>query len=230
MTSTKQSKKSWPGPANYTLPSTIGCVNADFTKHKYPCYTIGGRQTTKYESFGPGPAVYHPEKCTRFGVDKKQAHVGKRIKYLKSFETPAPNAYELPEIIGEKRVPNTYQKRAPAYQFGIKHKTLAGQEIPPPNAYDLPQMIGAKGPTIGFKTAPSYTMGNVLKTAQAFLTPSPAEYFPKQNKHGKILMSIKPRLRNLKAFETPGPNTYNLQPYRPGARSPAYTIRRRIET
>lgn len=224
MTSTKQSKKCSPGPANYTLPPTIGCVNADFTKHKYPCYSIGGRQSTKYESFDPGPAVYHPQKCTRFGVDKKEAHVGTRLKYLKSFDTPAPNAHKLPEIIGDKRVPNAYQNRAPAYQFGTKHKTLAGQEIPPPNAYDLPQMIGAKGPTIGFKTAPSYTIGNVLKATQAFLTPSPAEYFPQQNKHGKILMSIKPRVGNLKSFETPGPNTYNLQPYRPGARSPAYTI------
>lgn len=223
-------KKNMPGPANYTLPPTIGCINADITKIKYPCYTIGSRQKTKYESFGPGPAIYHPEKCTRFGVDNKSAHVGVRLKHLTTFETPAPNAYELPEILGSKRVPNAYQKRAPAYEFGIKPKHLSTQETPPPNAYDIPPTIGAKGMQIGSRKAPRYTMGNVLRESPPFLTPSPAEYFPQQQNQGKIHMSIKSRINHLKTFETPAPNTYNLQMHRPGARSPAYSIRKRIES
>lgn len=227
MTSKKQ-KMNMPGPANYTLPSAIGCMNADITKLKYPCYSIGNRQKSEYETFGPGPAIYHPDKCTRFGIDKKTAHIATRLDYLKTFETPAPNAYDLPEIIGKKRVTNAYQKRAPAFEFGIKPKLLGTHEVPPPNAYDVPATIGAKGTIVGFKTAPSYTMGNVLKEMPKFVTPSPAEYFPQPHSR-KIHMSIKPRVKELETFETPGPNTYNLQSHRPGARSPAYTIRTRVE-
>lgn len=228
MTSGKK-KKDMPGPANYTLPPTIGCMNADFTKIKYPCYTIGNRQPTKWETFGPGPAIYHPGKCTRFGVDERSTHVGTRLKELKTFETPAPNAYDLPEIIGERRVSNAYQKRTPAYVFGIKPKQLGIQQVPPPTAYDIPPTIGVTGMTVGFRAAPSYTMGNVLKTSPPFLTPSPAHYFPQPNNDRKILPSIKPRIKNLKTFDTPGPNTYNLQAHQPGARSPAFSIRQRIE-
>lgn len=225
----RKKKKNMPGPANYTLPPTIGCVNADFTKIKYPCYTIGNRQPIKYESFGPGPAIYHPGKCTRFGVDEKSTHVGTRLKALKTFESPAPNAYDLPEIIGERRVTNAYQRRTPAYEFGIKPKLLSIQQVPPPTAYDIPATIGATGMTVGIRTAPSYTMGNVLKTSPPFLTPSPAHYFPQPKNDHKILPSIKPRIKYLKTFDTPGPNTYNLQAHQPGARSPAFSIRQRIE-
>lgn len=228
--SSLKSKKDMPGPANYTLPSSIGCNNGDMTKRKYPCYSIGKRHTTIYQSVGPGPAIYHPGKCTRFGVDKKSAHIGARLKYLKEFETPAPNAYELPDILGEKRVPNAYQKRSPAYSFGNRYKHLATQEIPAPNTYVIPPTIGAKGQTVGFPKAPSYTMGDVVKEPARYLTPSPAEYFPQPHHNNrKIHMTIKPRIKDLKTFETPGPNTYNLQAHQPGPRSPAFTMRKRIE-
>lgn len=215
-------RKNMPGPAHYTLPPTVGCLNADITKIKNPCYTIGNRQEIKYESFGPGPAIYHPGACTRYGVDKKSVYVGTRLEDLKTFETPAPNTYNLPKTAA-------YQRRAPAYEFGVRTKQFAGQQIPAPNAYNLPATIGAKGTVIGCRTAPSYTMGNVATTLTKFVTPSPAEYFPTLNNVHKIQPTIKARIEDLKTFESPAPNTYNLQMHKPGARSPAYSIRNRIE-
>lgn len=218
-----------PGPANYTLPPTIGCINADITKRKFPCYSIGNRQKTEWKTFGPGPAIYHPGKCTRFGVDKRSPHVGIRLNTITGVATPAPNAYDLPEIIGEKRVPNAYQRRVPAYEFGIRTKQLATQEIPAPNIYDIESTIGSKHETVGYRKAPSYTMGNLVKPFKPFTTPSPAEYFPVVTNPHKIHPSIKARIKDLRSYRTPAPNTYNLQPFKPGARSPAFTIRKKIE-
>lgn len=56
-----------PGPAGYGLPSTIGYDGHDPRKLRKPMYTMKKRPTTRYDTTGPGPALYHPGRKTQHG-------------------------------------------------------------------------------------------------------------------------------------------------------------------
>ena len=51
-------KKCSPGPAKYTLPTTIGCVGHDVRKNRLPAYSFGLRLNDQDSIRSPAPNTY----------------------------------------------------------------------------------------------------------------------------------------------------------------------------
>lgn len=125
-----------------------------------------------------------------------------------------------------------YKHRAPAYSIGnrLAHRlgNKESRQTPAPNFYKLPGMIGGKSGNI-YKMSPSYSMGKILASKKAIMSPGPTKYLPELNQYGKILISMTGRSNAKKTIETPSPNQYNLQGYKPGSSSPAFTMREKLD-
>lgn len=194
----------------------------DLRKEQRPAYSIGQKLGKQLRCFGPGPATYELTNVTRHGKQDKPAFTfGASGKTLATFKTPAANTYTLPDVIGSQRPKNCYSNRSPDFHIGIKLKNLSTYNTPGPNQYSLPLLIG--GNEVVVQKGPAYSIGNRMKNLQKCFGPGPAAYLPTQPAY-KILPSMKFRHNvELKSF-TPGPNNYDLQYFKPGKSSPAYSI------
>lgn len=201
-----------PSPADYQLPSSIG--GDDVTLNRTPKYSIVGNQPIFVsQSFGPGPATYLPSPSN---ANKIMPTIKSRIEQTISSDTPAPNAYSLPET-----------RQYPAYSFASRRNDevdLNGNHSVA--HYQLPSSFG--GGDFIFNRAPIYSISNrcPIPSMQSF-GPGPAAYLPNSESCKKLLPTLKFRTVHEISSDTPAPNHYFLQNYKPGIRGPSYTIARR---
>lgn len=107
---------------------------------------------------------------------------------------PSPARYTLPTTVGYKDH-DVRKQRNPAYSFGLRLHDKSHGQSPGPNQYHFPSVIGGKDKTV--ERAPAYSM------------------------YGRL--SYKDHL------VSPAPNAYGLQNFKPGTRSPAYTMGAKLE-
>lgn len=216
-----------PGPAKYNIPSTIGAKSYDSRKRTAPSYILGQRIKTRAETITPGPCNYEYGSLTRYGKDHCSSYMGHKIKMNAVNPNPAPNAYNLPVMIGRERT-NVIQKRSPEYAFGQRIPLKFNSITPGPNAYKLRSLIGPESANSNITRAPAYVIGKKIETTMKSITPGPDKYYPDLTNRFKLHTTMQPRRpQNIHSI-TPAPNNYNLQGYKPGRNEPAYTIRRKL--
>ncbi|GIY11442.1 uncharacterized protein CDAR_374311 [Caerostris darwini] len=120
-----------PGPADITLPSTLGPRKRDITRAKSPAFTFSGKHEEKVKFTTPGPGSYNVSGVRRTGKEVQQGKtISGRTKDPQPFKTPSPGEY-TPEKC-QKVVLN----KSPAYSFGHKGKDAKPSDIPAPGAYE----------------------------------------------------------------------------------------------
>lgn len=110
-----------PGPAEYLLPSALGCKNHDPRKEKLPCYTIGSRFQLRKDKISPGPANYTIENCTRFGCDNKSGGYigGKKLQQKSHIATSSSYSTLKRGVSQEKSSSNIARERYEKYDKSI---------------------------------------------------------------------------------------------------------------
>lgn len=203
-----------PSPSKYILPPVVGYLNHDVRLERKPAYSFGIRRNTYDGNVGPGPAKYMLTDYTRYGKMSQPSYpFGMKLANLAQWtDTPAPNAYGLLKS----------KNSAPSYSFGQRF----GNMLPMSNTatfYNLPQILG--GGDFTYRKAPIYSIGQRRDvSANHSVGPGPATYLPNIDFCSKLLPTIKGRINLSNVSDTPAPNQYFLQNFKPGTRSPAYTI------
>jgi hypothetical protein len=132
-----------PGPGRYGLPSTVGYVAHDFTKHRKPAYPFGQRLGESFVSkiCSPGPIYFIDAKYTRHGSDGTPNYslLG-RPKDPNEFKTPGPGSYKP-----EQAHPQG-ERHAPKYSMASRTRYRRCDSYPAANAYGLPSLLGSKVP------------------------------------------------------------------------------------
>ncbi|XP_013384679.1 outer dense fiber protein 3 [Lingula anatina] len=163
-----------PGPGRYGLPSTLGYIDHDFTKHMKPAHSFGQRLgSLMAKDCSPGPAHFIDPRHTRHGKDGTPSYsMLARPKDPNFFKTPGPGRYE-----NEKAHPQG-EKHAPVYSMGARTRFRKSDKNPASNVYSLPQLIGPAQPNK--RSYPSYSMTarrNVGHFAEDLSkTPGPGRY------------------------------------------------------
>ncbi|KAJ3333868.1 hypothetical protein HDU76_002194 [Blyttiomyces sp. JEL0837] len=152
-----------PGPAAYTLPSTIG-LNAK-TGKRAPAYSFGiklnyDKQLAASET--PGPNAFFPQ-TTRTGASKgpafslqggfkkdRQDEDSSKRGDIGDVDTPGPGKYN-PTYIPSK------EPRAPAYSMGGRRNNEKLNINPGPAEYTISSTIGLH-PAITMPAAAAYTI------------------------------------------------------------------------
>lgn len=209
-----------PGPAKYALPQLIGCTDHDPRKRRQPCYTMGYRPQNLNCQVGPGPAKYNVENVYRYGRMRTPAYMGEKLKDRNSDVTPSPNAYSIPEIIGNNR---TYMQRAPDYLMGAKLNNKVDNSTPGPGSYGVPTYIGPDSCKVMKPKAPVYTIGDRLNESKRDRYPGPAEYVPVTTDH-QIPFTLTGKAGINYGNCIPGSNSYDVSRYKPGRKTPEYSM------
>lgn len=136
-------KKCKPGPAKYTLPTTVGFNDHDIRKNRLPAYSFGLRLPNDGNVRTPAPNTYIlPStfggqdkvitfssnsfglilKCQHFQtVERAPAHsMSKTLTTKDHIESPAPNTYGLQNF--------DPGWRAPAYTIGARPENIVEAE------------------------------------------------------------------------------------------------------
>ncbi|XP_050087198.1 outer dense fiber protein 3-B-like [Anopheles aquasalis] len=201
-----------PGPASYSLPTSIGSNNGDPRKVRNPVYTIRPRTAFKHETLGPGPADYEVSKLTRTGRPHQPMYsMRSRWQPSKQDSVPDPQAYH----------PSVNKERTPAYSFGLRLETLNKNQVPGPNEYQADMRVIRP-------RAPCYSMRPLTKGTTTSYGPGPAGYaLPNRDLTHK--RSPNYTIRN--AFATvgdrtpcPGPAHYGLMGRLVGKSAPCYSF------
>lgn len=218
-----------PGPAKYTLPSTIGYNGHDATRDRRPAFTMALRLPISTNNVGPGAAKYDPHGQTHVGGQHVSAYMGRRFDEAGvSNKSPGPAKYMLPALIGRERIRN-WLLTSP--DFTMAQRFLAGSDQahkfgPGPANYMLPDTFGKQMKNIYPNRGPQYTMAVILKTFGQNVSPGPAKYNTRpQYKCVGITMAGRPT--DHPGSVSPAPNGVNLAEYKPGKRRPLYSMGRR---
>ncbi|XP_022238244.1 outer dense fiber protein 3-like isoform X2 [Limulus polyphemus] len=154
-----------PGPAAFTLPSTIGAGGRELTGTKSPAFSFGIKTEEKREVIKPGPGSYNISGISQKGKDIVQAPtISGRLQEPAPFKTPAPGAYS-PEKAGK-----TVLNGSPSYTFGNKAKDPKQDNFPAPNSYNVDIWENTQ------PQSPSYSMGTKLNDATINKNPGPGSY------------------------------------------------------
>lgn len=212
-----------PGPGKYALPTTIGHNSHDARKWRQPMYSIGKRPDELGIDVGPGPAKYNTERLSRFGTKHHQGYMGLSCHLSQIDRTPAANAYKIPEIIGNNRT-KMYKTKSPDYFIGERIDIIFDDRTPGPNKYKLPALFEENKGAAFKQKAPAYSFAIRNSEVLDSKSPGPAKYYPGANDQHKIQTTIKLRSNDALRNETPAPNHYDLNRYKPGRRTPAFTM------
>eukprot|EP00178_Gracilaria_changii_P025893 TRINITY_DN79576_c0_g1_i1.p1 TRINITY_DN79576_c0_g1~~TRINITY_DN79576_c0_g1_i1.p1 ORF type:complete len:253 (+),score=-5.43 TRINITY_DN79576_c0_g1_i1:122-880(+) len=124
-----------PGPAHFPN-SKIYRDGPDGTPH----YSLYGRQKDPGSFPVPGPGAYSPEKAGKSAQPSPAEYsFGIRHKHKRTDNTPAPNCYTLPNMLGTTR--QSGKRQAPCYsmtgrnKIGGFHQDL--QKTPGPGTYAM---------------------------------------------------------------------------------------------
>uniref|UniRef100_A0A182PGN5 Uncharacterized protein n=1 Tax=Anopheles epiroticus TaxID=199890 RepID=A0A182PGN5_9DIPT len=209
-------KNKGPGPAAYGLPPEIGFNQHDPRKERKPMYTMRPAFKTRFDTLGPGPAVYDLKKITRVGGPREPKYsLAARLNERKLEMVPGPGAHN------NHLVPTMKCKRPPLYSFGQRIDVANREIIPAPNRYDgLIYMTRTK--------APSYSMRPQTKDIHGLEGPGPARYGPTSRDvtHKRAPnYSMRAVHRHLtERTPHPGPNRYGLMNLRMDATAPSYSF------
>ncbi|XP_072841651.2 ciliary microtubule associated protein 1A [Pogona vitticeps] len=159
------SKECSPGP--YPVQSSM----TNRGRKSAPAYTMASRPRVRVE-ITPGPASYSPEKSRKIIYKSAPVHsMAFRTHGAKVDNTPGPNTYMIPEVLGPHTVATT---ASPSYSMARKSKLGCFHEdlhkTPGPAAYQKPPTEVYK------KRAPKYSMGTQSKALQKEKRPGPADY------------------------------------------------------
>ncbi|XP_070542717.1 ciliary microtubule associated protein 1A-like [Ptychodera flava] len=164
-----------PGPGRYALPSSVGYIKHDTTKHMKPAYSFGQRLENSMfrKDCSPGPGYYINPRVSRKGKDGTPAYsILGRQKDPATFKTPCPRAYH-PEKVHPQG-----ERHASSYSMGARTRYRKRDAAPAPNSYTLPPLIGPKVPN---KTSyPSHSLTRRAQTGSYLedlaKTPGPCGY------------------------------------------------------
>ncbi|KAI9204828.1 uncharacterized protein BJ171DRAFT_617784 [Polychytrium aggregatum] len=158
-----------PGPAAYTLPSTIG-LNAK-TGVRAPAYSFGIKLYGKLASETPGPNAFFPQ-TTRTGTSKGPAFSlqggYKKERRDVDLDTPGPGKYN-PTYIPTK------EAKAPAYSMGGRRNNEKANINPGPAEYSIASTLGLR-PAITMPAAAAYTIKPPRPMKLESFSPGPAAY------------------------------------------------------
>ncbi|KAJ3040432.1 hypothetical protein HDV00_010868 [Rhizophlyctis rosea] len=243
-----------PGPAAYTLPTTIGLTAK--TGKRAPAYSFGikimGPRTV---SETPGPNAFFPQ-TTRTGASKgpafslqggyKKERIGSAISRSEAGgeevpqegvwvdgDTPGPGKYN-PTYISAK------EPRAPAYSMGGRRSSDKQNGNPGPAEYAINSTVGLH-PAITVPAAPAYTIKPPRPMKLESFSPGPAAYAalsPSKIKPSAPAYSLGSRWQHAvgEAFEasadgeiivttTPGPGHYTPDIHNSKQGAPQYSFR-----
>ncbi|XP_058461312.1 outer dense fiber protein 3 [Malaya genurostris] len=203
------------GPAGYGLPPMIGFDKHDTRRERKPMYTMRIRPTTRFDTLGPGPAIYDPGKMTKTGPPNTPKYsIGKRFKSFSNDITPGPGAHK------NDTAPLMKEKRPPVYSFGKRLSPLPNDLVPGPKySYDL---------NIYKTRNPVYSMRAKTNFPYASEGPGPGKYGP-LDRNVTHKRSAKYSMRPVFPITgdkgpSPGPNRYGLMNMKPGASAPSYSF------
>lgn len=161
-----------PGPAAYTLPSTIG-MNAK-TGKRASAYSFGIKVQFSASSATPGPNAFFPQ-TTRTGASKGPAFSlqgGYKKDHkpgcVDSFDTPGPGKYN-PTYFPTK------EPKAPAYSMGGRRSGEKSNINPGPAEYSIASTLGLH-PAITVQAAAAYTIKPPRPMTLESFSPGPAAY------------------------------------------------------
>lgn len=157
-----------PGPAAYMIRG----LNRHGVE-SIPTALVSGWPRSLTPFVTPGPGAYRPEDCTDAVLTTAPRFTfGMKTRGHKLSETPAPNAYNIPSLIG--RTVLAKYPSLPQYTFGMKTGAFyILTDTPGPAAYDLPST------NIYKLRAPAYTMRDRCAIpAEWGPKPGPADYSP----------------------------------------------------
>jgi len=202
-----------PGPGRYGLPSTVGSKAHDFTRHKKPAYSFGGRLDNSMFSkdVSPGPKYYVDPRMSRSGAEgnPKYSMLGRQAD-PNIFRPPGPGTYDNHKVFPQG------ERKAPVYSIAGRTRYRKSDSIPAANAYSLPQLIGPK--LVNKRGNPSYSMTkrtNINGFAEDLAkTPGPAKY---NTTNPNVIKGKQPQYSMLGRNSLPGDNTRKPGP---GAHSP----------
>lgn len=153
-----------PGPAAYAQNSKLKNTGEAAS----PKYTITGIPKTLKFGEGPGPADYNVEPGKNLVFPGSPSHfIGQRLPGRRTDDTPAPNAYSLPEPSKRSEIAS-----APNYTMAGRNEahTLVLNKNPGPADYT----VGS--PDLVLTASPKYTMGITLPERLKGDMPGPLSY------------------------------------------------------
>jgi len=180
-----------PGPAAYSLPSTIDSTGANtLIGQKFKEYT---REQT------PAPTQYD---ATGSWINtSKNAPVfsfGRRFKLPKGDNVPGAAAYN------PKR--NGSLARSPSFTMrGRVGRNISTKNLPGPASYETHKTWKKAK-----RNAPSFSVSHRLKEPTRMATPGPNQYRVKRPYKSKPSYTMRPRTSTSRASLGPGPAAYNI--------------------
>jgi len=183
------SKKS-PGPAAYTLPTT---VNANGSNIVIGCKfkDIAGDDT-------PAPTNYNTIGSWN-NTQSKMPHFsfGRRFKMPGGDKTPGSGAY-TPEVR------NVLRKSA-SYTMRSKLKAMKGSGNPGPANYDIHKTWDNVK-----QKSPAFSVSHRNKDVRRMSTPAPNAYKPRKSVKKAAAYTMRPRTGGYRKSNGPGPAAYNI--------------------
>ncbi|KAF7232525.1 hypothetical protein EG68_09675 [Paragonimus skrjabini miyazakii] len=153
-----------PGPAAYAQNSKLTNTGEAGT----PKYTITGIPKPLKFGLGPGPADYDVDPGRKLVFPGTPAHLmAQRLPGRRTDDTPAPNAYTLPDPSRRSEIPS-----APNYTMAGRNdsQSFILNKNPGPADYT----VGA--PDLCLTASPKYTMGITLPERSRAKMPGPLSY------------------------------------------------------
>ncbi|XP_076466740.1 ciliary microtubule associated protein 1B-like isoform X2 [Babylonia areolata] len=217
MTKSRRSKAMAEAGSGHALPTTVGIVNHDPTRHRAPGYSFGSRPHERDRARAPGPQYSLDNGLTPRGTG-----------YSPSFSiTGRPRRTVWDSMVSKAPGPSTYtpnihdpgEKSAPIYSFGRPYRQEGRrQNLPAPNTYTLPGTLGPNVPVL--KSGPASSMHRKAAETKGFSydfarTPGPAKYGPVDLSHTMkrapaATMKGRTKLPSLvTATKSPGPADYD---------------------
>ncbi|KAK7497390.1 hypothetical protein BaRGS_00011434 [Batillaria attramentaria] len=167
-----------PGAGAYSIDPKMQRTGRGYS----PQYSIASRRPDPAQAFKPpGPGAYCPEKCGHIASRIPPSFTfGKRHKLRSMDQTPGPNRYSLPNMLGT--TPQAGKKSAPSAI--IRSRNAQGRfdedlgKTPGPASYDTID-------TDLFKNRiPAYSMGHKFGLpGDGTVKPGPSTYNPMYNLH-----------------------------------------------
>jgi len=181
-----------PGPAAYSLPSTVGVKKAG--------PVMGTRFKDKRSDTTPSPVAYQATKCWETTVKKApNFSFGRRFKLPAGDKTPGSGDYN----------PKTREvlSKAPGYTMRHRVSRKTNNQCPGPAAYET-----HKTWHVTRAKTPSFSISKRVKDLSKMSTPGPNAYKPKlKNRKRSPSYSMRPRTQgSLRNAHGPGPAAYDL--------------------
>uniref|UniRef100_T1IQ09 Uncharacterized protein n=1 Tax=Strigamia maritima TaxID=126957 RepID=T1IQ09_STRMM len=175
-----------PNPFNVPAPNSYNPEKSDQVVHeKSYNYSFGIKLPDAKPNNVPAPNSYNPEKSDQSVHHRKAPNAykpekgddsvhksapdfsfGMKVKDPEAFNTPSPNSYTVPTLLGE----------SPSYTLSGKGKDAKPNQMPAPNAYAVPEASAYK------LKSPSFSLGEKTELASdKTQKPGPGAHYPEKS-------------------------------------------------